>query len=186
MDYRQLSKVISYALRHQPGKFGLTLDEAGWVPVDDLLKALRARRQEWRELVRDDLLSMMRQANKQRYEIAGDKIRAIYGHSIAEKIQHTPETPPNLLYHGTSPDAAALILRDGLKPMARQYVHLSTDEKTAYLTGHRKAPQPVILVIQAGAAHRDGIAFYHGNEDVWLADLIPPQYIQPSQETSSI
>ncbi len=33
----QLSRTMSYALRHHPESFGLVLDSEGWVPVDDLL-----------------------------------------------------------------------------------------------------------------------------------------------------
>jgi putative RNA 2'-phosphotransferase len=44
----QLSRTMSYALRHNPADFGLTLDAEGWVPVQDLLTALHRRRSEWR------------------------------------------------------------------------------------------------------------------------------------------
>ncbi len=43
-DMVRLSKRISLALRHAPGRFGLVLDEAGWVEVEDLLAALRITR----------------------------------------------------------------------------------------------------------------------------------------------
>ena len=33
MTYSELSKEISYALRHAPQEYGLTLDEQGWVLV---------------------------------------------------------------------------------------------------------------------------------------------------------
>lgn len=36
-DYTSLSKEISYALRHSPQEYGLTLDEQGCVPVEDLI-----------------------------------------------------------------------------------------------------------------------------------------------------
>ncbi|GLH96713.1 hypothetical protein Pa4123_19870 [Phytohabitans aurantiacus] len=36
----KLSKRMSLALRHAPERFGLALDEGGWVRVDDLLAAL--------------------------------------------------------------------------------------------------------------------------------------------------
>ena len=62
-------------------------------------------------------------------------------------------------------------------PMNRQYVHLSADLETAREVGRRKSRQPVVLVVDAGAAHDDGVRFYHGNQTVWLADGIPPRYI---------
>jgi RNA:NAD 2'-phosphotransferase (TPT1/KptA family) len=43
MQKRQvrISKFLSLILRHKPEKIGLTLDEAGWAVVDDLLQACR-------------------------------------------------------------------------------------------------------------------------------------------------
>jgi putative RNA 2'-phosphotransferase len=35
-----LSKTISHALRHAPDQYGLELDEAGWVDVAELTRAL--------------------------------------------------------------------------------------------------------------------------------------------------
>jgi putative RNA 2'-phosphotransferase len=40
--------------------------------------------------------------------------------------------PPAILYHGTSPSAAKNIMSEGLRPMNRQYVHLSTDKNQQY------------------------------------------------------
>lgn len=40
MNYVQLSKEISYALRHAPWEYELELDEEGWVNVKNLLTAL--------------------------------------------------------------------------------------------------------------------------------------------------
>src|SRR5579883_1696013 len=42
IDDKELSKTISYALRHDPGAYGLQLDQEGWVRVADLLQALRS------------------------------------------------------------------------------------------------------------------------------------------------
>ena len=36
----ELSKEISYALRHAPWGYELEMDEAGWVPVGQLVDAL--------------------------------------------------------------------------------------------------------------------------------------------------
>ena len=43
--------------------------------------------------------------------------------------------------------------------------------------GRRKSRSPVILRIAAAAAARAGVAFYAGNDKVWLADRISPQFI---------
>lgn len=178
IDYVRLSKTISHALRHAPWLYELELDEEGWTPVADLLAGLRRHRRAWRDLSEKDLRGMMARPGKQRFEMRAGKIRALYGHSIEMKIEKTPATPPRRLFHGTAPRTAAVIRREGLKPMNRQYVHLSADEETAQEVGRRKARDPEILTVRAAEAHEAGVSFYHGNEMVWLADRVPPEFIE--------
>jgi putative RNA 2'-phosphotransferase len=102
LDYKRLSKTVSHALRHAPELYDLELDGEGWVPVEDLLAALRPRRREWQGLSVADLIAMMANADKQRYELVDGKIRAFYGHSIPHLIQRAPVEPPLVLYHGTA------------------------------------------------------------------------------------
>ena len=61
--------------------------------------------------------------------------------------------------------------------MGRQYVHLSLDEETAIAVGRRKSPDPIILVVRAEDAWKAGVIFYAGNDKVWLADRVPPEFI---------
>ena len=110
-------------------------------------------------------------------DIPNDRIRAYYGHSTEDKVVKQSATPPDILYHGTDSFAAQVICKKGLESMNRQYAHLSTDVRTAILTGKRKSTEPVVLVINAKEAAVHGIKFYIGNQDVWLADFIPPEYI---------
>jgi putative RNA 2'-phosphotransferase len=67
---------------------------------------------------------------------------------------------------------------EGLKPMRRQYVHLSVDQDTAHQVGRRKRGKTVVVTVTAGRAYGEGVTFYKGNDIVWLADHIPPQYIR--------
>lgn len=176
MDYRRLSKTLAVALRHQPDKFGIQLDAMGWANVAGLLAGLRQRR-EWAQVAEADLAAVIAMPGKKRYEMENGRIRAIYGHSVADKIEKTPSPPPDVLYHGTAPETAELILREGLKPMSRQYVHLSVDVETAVQVGRRKSRHPTILKVLASVAHQNGILFYLGHDLVWLADFVPAQHI---------
>ncbi len=173
----QLSKTMSYALRHNPADFGLSLDGEGWVMVQDLLAALRLRRSAWQDLCEDDFAAVIAQSDKQRFEMSDGKIRAYYGHSVAEKMVKESVTPPEILFHGTTPQAAHLIKVEGLKPMKRQYVHLSAEQKTALEVARRRTQSPVILRVSALHASEQGIKFYLGNDMVWLADAIPPAFL---------
>lgn len=180
VDDVRLSKTISHALRHAPWLYELEVDEEGWTPVADLLAGLRRHRHAWRGLTEEDLRAMMARPGKKRFEIREGNIRALYGHSIDMRIRKEAATPPERLYHGTAPKTATAIDREGLKPMNRQYVHLSADEETAREVGRRKARNPVILAVRAAEAHEAGVSFYHGNEMVWLADRVPPEFIEGS------
>ncbi len=139
INRKRLSKILSHALRHAPWVYELELDDEGWVPVDEVLAALRVRPQ-WADLIESDLANVIEQSDKRRFEIQGDRIRALYGHSVPGKLKKTAAVPPHVLFHGTSPRVFEKITSAGLKPMRRQFVHLSTDEPTALEVGRRKGP----------------------------------------------
>lgn len=177
MDYIKLSKEISYALRHAPWEYELELDSEGFVPVGQLLAAVNESGKFGRPVTADDLAHIIAISDKKRHEIQGDRIRALYGHSVPMHISKAPVTPPDVLYHGTTHRALEAILNGGLQPMSRQYVHLSVDTDTAVQVGKRRDSKPLILVIDAAKAYADGVKFYQGNDKVILADNVPPQYI---------
>lgn len=176
-DYTALSKEISYALRHASQEYGLTLDEQGWVPVEDLINTLK-KREKYSDLTVQDITFMIQASEKKRHEIVGDQIRALYGHSTEEKINKDAVQPPDVLYHGTAHKFLQKILQQGLISKDRQYVHLSQNMETAITVGKRRDNDPVVLLVDASTAWKDGINFYHGNDTIWLADDIPAKYIQ--------
>ena len=81
--------------------------------------------------------------------------------------------------------AAKNIMSEGLRPMNRQYVHLSTDKHTALQVGKRKTiskneeQQPVIIAISAIEAYNTGVNhFYQASNSVWLSDYIHPNFME--------
>ena len=176
-DLSNLSRAVSHALRHEPWLYELELNEEGWADVGALLTALRQESPAWSDLVELDLTDMIRASSKQRHEMVNGRIRALYGHSLPGKLHRTPATPPAQLFHGTSPATEPRIRESGLLPMDRQYVHLSLDEETAIAVGRRKSPDPIILVVRAEDACKAGVVFYAGNDKVWLADRVLPEFI---------
>lgn len=176
-NLEKLSREISYALRHAPWEYELEMDEEGWVSIEQLLDALH-RKNEWNYVTQEHLQQMIDASEKKRHEIVGGRIRALYGHSIPMKIAKIKSMPPEILYHGTARRFMESIKESGLSPQSRQYVHLSQDIETARNVGQRHDDKPCILVIDALKAWNDGIAFYYGNEKVWLADSVPSVYIK--------
>ena len=173
----QLSRALSHMLRHRPDLYGIALDEAGWAPIDSVIAALARHKPHWRDLSPDDIDAMMAVAEKQRFEVDGARIRARYGHSVEGRIAHRPARPPALLYHGTTRAALASIRKNGLRPMRRQFVHLSPDTETAIKVAGRRTADPVIIEIDAESAHRSGLQFHHAGDRTWLAEAVDPIYL---------
>lgn len=171
-DLTAISRTLSHALRHEPWLYELEPDAEGWTPVETVLAALRAERSDWQDLTADDLAELIATSTKRRHEMANGRIRALYGHSVPGKLARTPSAPPEQLYHGTSPKALEAIREVGLQPMARQYLHLSNNRANALEVGRRKHREPVLLLVNAADAAKAGVAFYLGNEKVWLADHV--------------
>ncbi|MFL6408732.1 MAG: RNA 2'-phosphotransferase [Nitrososphaeraceae archaeon] len=114
------------------------------------------------------------------------QIHALYGYSYSSvlftKMQKTASKPPDILYHGTSPSAAKNIMSEGLRPMNRQYVHLSIDKNTAIQVGKRKTDikrELVIMAVSAMEAYNTGAHhFYRATDLVWLTDYIHPNFME--------
>jgi putative RNA 2'-phosphotransferase len=112
MDYATLSRLVSHALRHEPDVYDLELDPEGWAEVNALLKALKRQYSELANLTEVDLRTMIQRSAKQRHEIVGARIRALYGHSIPSVITKEAKKPPKFLYHGTDTRTADKILSE--------------------------------------------------------------------------
>jgi putative RNA 2'-phosphotransferase len=175
----RLSKFLALILRHQPERFGLELDREGWAPLSRVVETLEEL-PNFRWADRSDIVRVVQEGtgnDKRRFEIQDDRIRARYGHSLDRRIQYTPAQPPRMLYHGTSPEALETIRHEGLRPVGRQYVHLSADRETAIAVGARHTAQPVVVTVRAAAASDAGIAFFHPEKRVYLAEPIPPTFL---------
>jgi putative RNA 2'-phosphotransferase len=178
----KLSKFLALILRHQPERFALALDKEGWASLAEVMEILHGL-PNFRWATRADVMAVVAGetgGGKHRFEVntQGDRIRARYGHSVAQPIVYEPCAPPARLYHGTSSEASETIRRDGLKPMERQYVHLSSDSRAAVHVGARHAEQPVVLTVRAADAHAAGIVFYQADEAVYLTKEIPVEFIE--------
>lgn len=177
MDDRRTVKVSKYLakhLRHQPERIGLIPDEGGWVEIEALIAAAAAH---GFRFTREELDHVVAANDKRRFAIEGTRIRASQGHSIEVDLGLPPATPPPYLYHGTVAAHLEAIRVEGLRPMNRHAVHLSTDRETATRVGARRG-RPVVLSVDAGAMHRDGHVFHVSANGVWLTQAVPPGYLR--------
>lgn len=178
MNYIELSKQMSFALRHRPDLFGLTLAKDGSVLLKDLIAALNVFGSFDETITEEDIRKAMLASNKKRHAIEGERIRALYGHSAPLDIIYEEVFPPDVLFHGTSEKASVRIQNEGLKSMGRLKVCLTISKKTALAMGRRKDPHPVLLQIDAKAAYQAGVRFYKGSETIFQSDTIPPRFIK--------
>ena len=173
---KQTSKLLSLLLRHQPQAAGLTLDEAGWADVEELIEKVSLT---YYSIDLALLQEVVVTNDKQRFAFNQDqtRIRASQGHSLPVDLALAPTDPPNTLYHGTATTFLDLIRKEGLNRMSRQHVHLSAEAATARQVGSRHGT-PVILAINAQKMLQDGFNFYRSDNGVWLTEQVPVQYIQ--------
>jgi putative RNA 2'-phosphotransferase len=165
----KVSRLMSLKLRHNPGD--LAMDKQGWVDTIQLAMTLRVDKARLDHIVATN--------DKQRFEYNEDesKIRARQGHSIEIDHGYEPMEPPEKLYHGTVKDALDAIMKTGLDKMKRHHVHLSQDKETATKVGDRRRSKTIILVVQAKRMHDAGFKFYKTDNNVWLVDRVPPEYL---------
>jgi len=175
-SHADISKFLSYVLRHQPESIGLQLDTEGWASVDELItRAAKAGKHLTPELIE----AVVQDNDKKRFALTADKlhIRAVQGHSTKQvAIQWEEKTPPETLYHGTATRFLESIHQQGLVAGSRHYVHLSGDEATAVAVGVRHG-KPVVLKINASDMHQQGYAFHQADNGVWLTRAVPAEFI---------
>ena len=170
------SRYISYVLRHNPQDINKELRKDGYMLVKDLLEGMNNKKY---DITLEDLDRIVKEDNKQRYSYSSDKlmIRANQGHSINVDVDLKEIIPPNILYHGTCTRVKDIILKQGIKKMNRQYVHLSKDIETATKVGKRHG-ELLIFKIDCDRMVKDGIKFYISENGVYLTDYVDKKYIE--------
>lgn len=170
-----LSKYVSYILRHNPDEIGIVLDAQGWTSVSDFINKSQSKQ----IFNLEDLNQVVKNNNKKRFEFSedGQKIRAQQGHSVEVDLKLPNVEPPKELYHGTATRFLESIRKEGLKPMSRHDVHLSFNKVTAEKVGERHG-KVIVLIIDTEKMHKDGFQFQCTSNNVWLTKLIPTQYIK--------
>jgi putative RNA 2'-phosphotransferase len=174
----RLGRFISGALRHFPDDLGLAMNQHGWVDLDVLTDAMRTR-YKWSN--KEKLLSIIESDVKGRYEIQGRKIRARYGHSVQVDLDFPENTLPEL-YYGASREEVDILLEKGIKPMKQRYVHLSTSTEKALEVASIHSDDPILIIIKAEEAQKDGVRMLSATENIVLSEEISPQYLQLIQD----
>ncbi|KAG2736904.1 hypothetical protein G9P44_000994 [Scheffersomyces stipitis] len=167
----QISKAMSYLLRHAAVKEKLAIDEDGYVQIADLLKHQRLKT--FRTSTAD-LERVVQNDNKQRYTIKDNAICANQGHSIksvgSDNLELlTLETIPSEVYHGTYRNKLGLIYSSGgLNRLRRNHIHM-TSKAYSVKSGIRYNAN-VLIYIDVAKCMEAGIKFYKSLNDVILSE----------------
>ena len=169
----QISKQLSYILRHNPGSHDLSMNKQGWVDVQALVNAININIAM--------LVSVVKEDKKGRFEFSpnGHLIRATQGHSVdvdlglAVILFHAAK-----VYHGTATRFLDSIIAEGLKPGSRQHVHMITDPNKAREVGTRHGV-PVVIEVNIQALIDDTSQLvYESSNGYILTEHVPPKYLK--------
>ncbi|KAG7663690.1 TPT1 [[Candida] subhashii] len=188
-----ISKALSYLLRHGALKEKLSINELGYVKINDLLSHPRLKSS---QVTRQDIERIVANNDKKRFTISNDNqfICANQGHSIPQ-INNDNLIPLNFedlknfeIYHGTFKNKLSIIKQSGgLSRMNRNHIHFTCKEYNT-ISGIKKHSN-VLVYIDIGKCMEHGIKFYKslnkviltcGNED----GMIPWEFITKVVETN--
>ena len=169
----RISRFLTYLLRHRPTEYPLVFDERGFVEWGDIVKIIQER---FYDVTEGQIRAVVTDSEKKRFELREGKMRATYGHSFAVDLSDEAVEPPSELYYGTAPDLAESMLRSGLKPRDRQYVHLSVSAEEAESVARRHGPAPAIIIVDAESAHGEGIRFFQSGP-LFLVENVPAKFL---------
>ena len=170
----ETSRTLSYLLRHGANEAGLSMDAAGWVPVEEITRRL--------SLTRAQLENAVASNTKSRLELRGDRIRCCQGHSMAG----TPVTHEALeaswrvyegddrVFHGTFVEAVASIAKEGIRPIERTHVHLAPAAESHV---GKRANVHVMLGISVARVRACGVEVFEAGNGVILTRRVPLEAI---------
>lgn len=187
----QISKALSYLLRHGAVKENLPIDSLGFVELTAILAHNRIKSH---KTTVEDVQRIVSENDKQRFALKEENgityICANQGHSLEVSNDNlqllTLETMPELVYHGTYKQKLEAIRTRGLSRMGRNHIHFTSNAPWSKL-GIRKNCN-VLIYINTQRCMDDGLQFFRsengvilclGNEDGYLGS----EYFQNIEET---
>ncbi|MCJ2669599.1 MAG: RNA 2'-phosphotransferase [Candidatus Thermoplasmatota archaeon] len=173
-----LGRTMAGILRHFPERYGLDMDEQGWVDLRDFVTAVQIRHKKFRFLKPHHVLGIIDTDPKGRYQFLEGKIRATYAHSCDVDLDLPTDDIPEILYFPTTEEECSILLEIGLKPSDRKMVHLSGTLPSAMEAGRVRVNDPVILEVDAEKATDEGVEIGKAGKTVYTTKDIPPDYLR--------
>lgn len=167
---------MSYILANRPDEFGLVPDKEGYITIKEVLMAINeesnmayVRESHVREVLLHDRNNL--------FEIEEKKIRSTKRDFCPINKEQGFSAPPKILFKGVKRKAYPYILKSGLLPGSKEHVVMTKDRDLAVRIARRLDQEPIIIEIRAGTAIENGITFYPFGDSLYLADMVPVQFI---------
>lgn len=172
----ELSKLLSWILRHGANEQKLPIDANGFIDIDVILKHQRfvAKR-----FTLNEIKTVVANDRKQRFALEAApngkmRIKANQGHSMTNvqqtmtRIDDAAKVP--FAVHGTYYRFWEKIKAEGLKRMARNHIHLTESEVfRGDVSGFRSSSE-ILIYVDVAKAMADGVAFYRSANNVILTE----------------
>ncbi|MCJ2562860.1 MAG: RNA 2'-phosphotransferase [Candidatus Thermoplasmatota archaeon] len=169
-----LGRTMAGILRHFPERYGLDMDEHGWVDLRDFVTAVQIRHKKFRFLKPHHVLGIIDTDPKGRYQFLEGKIRATYAHSCDVSPDLPTDDIPEILFFPTTEEECSILLEIGLKPSDRKMVHLSGTLPSAMEAGQVRVNDPVILEVDTKKAEDEGVEIGKAGTTVYTTKDVPP------------
>jgi putative RNA 2'-phosphotransferase len=171
-----LARLVHYILGNRPDEFGLVPDQEGFVTIKELLRVIREEPS--MAYVREShLAEVILHDRGDLFEVADRRIRSTKRSFVSLTKEGPPSSPPKLLFKGVKRKAYPAVLTHGLVPGSGDHVVMTTDRDLAIRIAHRQDQSPVIVEIRPQAASESGTAFFAFGESLYVADRVPPRFI---------
>jgi putative RNA 2'-phosphotransferase len=183
-----VSKTLSRILRHNPGtNGGVPIDMEGFTELSTFVPYLNGLRPFTEEpLSLAEIEEVVGSDFKQRFQIAGGRIRAFSGHSFPVSTGGEPFYPAGPLYFGTTEESRRLF-KDGLTVSKKLKVRLSYSYQEALgIAAARPGKQPLIIEVDAERLASDGASFELLPNGEIVTDPIAPDYLSEAHDPKVI
>ncbi len=173
-DLQKLAKFLSYVLGVRPDEFGLLPQPDGFVPIKELLQAMREERG-WSHISEVHLRELIHGGHRSKFEVSQGKMRTTQ--ATINFIPEPTDSPPPRLFCGVRRRAYWAISQRGLKPFKDGWVVLARSKELAMRMGKRRDPEPLVVEVKAQEAWDRGIRFFSTQGEIFVSKEIPPQFL---------
>ncbi len=183
----RIGRMMALILRHQPEKFGLSMDGRGWIDLEEFVEAIRRARPQYSRWLRTaHIEAVVETDEKGRYQIDGGMIRATYAHSVNVNLDDLPEAQVDTLYFPVSEEELDLVLESGLRPSDRNMIHLSATPDKAYSAGRVHIADPILLEVDVKASSDAGNFIFRAGKSVYITEAVEADHLKKFDDDATM